>query len=107
MQDCHWSASDILKKVDDGDKSLAGGMLQSEMNRLSPDDFKRLANEMVTLSKNDSNDSNDVQLEFDDQNNVKSVSINDGYLWDTVLARKGRLTPLSITAVLNGDCRLD
>jgi hypothetical protein len=82
-------------------------MLQSEMHRLSPDDFKRLANEMVTLSKNDSNDSNDVQLELDDKNNVKSVSINDGYLWDTVLARKGALTPLRITAVLNGDCRLD
>lgn len=53
MQDCHWTADEIVKKINEGKKSTASGMLQSEMNKLrdDPKKFKSLVDTMVSLTK--------------------------------------------------------
>ncbi len=109
MQNCHWNASEIVEKINAGDKSLANGMLQSEMNKLrdDPKEFKKLVEEMARLTKADTNDSNDVEFDVDGKGNITSVTINDGYFFDTVLARKGAPTPLNLLASLNGDCTIN
>lgn len=111
MQDCHWTADEIVKKINEGKKSTASGMLQSEMNKLrdDPKKFKSLVDTMVSLTKNDGDDWNDVEYEVDSKGDITSVTINDTYgPWlDTRLARKGAPTPLSLTAALNNDCTIN
>ncbi len=107
MTECHWSAREIVDMINNDEKGAAGGMLQSEMNKLSAGEFKKLVNEMVNLTKNDGNDWNDVEFTLDSKNEVKSVSVNDGYVIDTQLARKGAPLPLAFVASLNHDCTIN
>lgn len=107
MQQCHWNASEIVSKINSDEKSTAAGMLQSEMNKLSPSEFKRLVDEMVSLTKADGNDWNDVEFKLDDKGEIASVSINDGYIFDTQLARKGAQLPLAFVASINNDCTIN
>lgn len=108
MPDCHWSAEDIIAKINANEKNTAAGMLQSEMNRMSKDDFRRLVKQMYDKTHGDTNDWNNVEFEEKD-GEIVFVKIDDTYgnMRDTTLARKGKMTPLMITLALNNDCRLD
>jgi hypothetical protein len=107
MPECHWSAREIVDKINNDEKDDARGMLQSEMNKLPPGEFKRLVDEMVRLTKNDKDEWNDVEFTLDNKNEIRSVSINDSYLVDTQLARKGAPTPLNFVLSLNHDCTIN
>lgn len=107
MTECHWSAREIVDKINKDEKNDAKGMLQSEMNKMTPDEFRRLVEEMVRLTKNDSNEWNDVEFTVDGKNEIKAVSVNDSYFVDTQLARKGAPTPLHFVLSLNHDCTIN
>lgn len=107
MPDCHWNAQQIFDQIKAGKKDNAYGMLQSEMNRLSEEAFESLVQDLRTTSRKDDDKGNDVYFKKDAAGHITEVKISDGYLWDTTLARKGVVTPLGITLILNGDCRIE
>jgi len=107
MPDCHWNAQQIFDQVKSDKKDAAYGMLQSEMNRLSEEAFESLVKDLRTISKKDDDSSNDVYFKKDAQGHITEVKISDGLIWDSTLARRGAPTPLGITLVLNGDCRIE
>lgn len=111
MQDCHWTADEIVKKINSGEKSTASGMLQSEMNKLreNPKEFKSLVDRMVSLTKDDGDEWNNVKYEVDGKGEITSVTIDDAYgsVFDTRLARKGAPTPISFIASINHDCTIN
>lgn len=107
MPDCHWNAQQIFDQIKAHKTDMASGMLQSELNRLSEEAFELLAKDLQAISEKDDDKWNDVYFNKNSSGHITEVKVNDGYFLKTTLARKGALTPLGITLMLNGDCRIE
>jgi hypothetical protein len=87
MSDRIYSADDIVKDINDGNKDEAVAHLNHDYLHMSATQFKSLVEEMEQKTKADdtwlSSGGNNVYHETDKDGNITSVYIDDGYLWDT------------------------
>ncbi len=107
MPDCHWTADQIFDQVRAHKTDTAYGMLQSEMNRLSEEAFELLVKDLERVSRKDDDKWNDVYVNRDSKGHIAEVKVDDGWVIKSTIARKGAMTPLGITLMLNNDCRIE